>query len=230
MRDTFPSVEYIGFAVAFSVMIIADLVGNSLVILVITRNPNMRTSMNYVLVNLAIADILVAIFMGMNFVVTPAFVQPDGTIGRCLCKFLTGGTSAWTAAVASVYSLVAVAFEVYNAAFNRFRSPTVAKGKSLRRKLCLIWLIALLWGLPLYISVTYVDELKTCAEQWSHPIMPLLYSLGWIIVAGVIPMTVMGVLYFKVMRAHEGRFFGIQCVNSNVSGRTSITEKARKQL
>lgn len=125
---------------------------------------------------------------------------------------------------------MAVALEVYNAAFNRFRSPTVAKGKSLRRKLCLIWLIALLWGLPLYISVTYVDELKTCAEQWSHPIMPLLYSLGWIIVAGVIPMTVMGVLYFKVMRAHERRFFGIQCVNSNVTGRTSITKTASQQF
>ena len=157
-------------------------------------------------------------------------MQPDGTIGRCLCKFLTGGTSAWTAAVASVYSLAAVAFEVYNATFNPFRSLTVAKGKSLRRKLCLIWLIALLWGLPLYISVTYVDELKTCAEQWSHPIMPMLYSFGWIMVAGVIPMTVMSVLYFKVVRAHVQCFFGIQYVNSYVSVRTSITNKSQPEV
>ena len=175
-----------------------DLVGNMLVILVITCNKNMRTTMNYVLVNLALADILVAIFMGIKFVAGPTFVHPDGLTGRYLCTFITGGTTAWTAAVASIYSLVAIAVEAYYATFHPFKRRIVSGG-NLCRNIFLIWLIAVLWGLPLYLSVTYVDELKTCAEQWSRFVLPKIYSFGWIIVAGVIPITGMSVLYFKVV-------------------------------
>ena len=119
--------------------------------------------------------------------------------GRYLCTFITGGTTAWTAAVASIYSLVAIANEAYHAAFHPFKRR-VASSINLRRSVFLIWLVALLWGLPLYLSVTYVDDLKACAEEWPHPILPKIYSFGWIIVAGVIPISVMSVLYFKVSR------------------------------
>lgn len=191
------SSEYIGFAVAFSFMIMTDLLGNTLVILVILKNKNMKTAMNYVLINLAIADILVAIFMGIKFVIGPTFTHPEGQAGEYLCRFITGGTTAWTAAVASIYSLVAIAIEVFNATFQPFRKR-VGKGRSLQATTVIIWIIAVLWGLPLYLSVTYNDEIKLCAEKWPHPILPKIYSFGWIVVAGVIPIAVMGVIYFKV--------------------------------
>lgn len=191
------SPEYIGFATAFSLMIMTDLIGNTLVILVIINNKNMRTAMNYVLVNLAIADILVAIFMGIKFVIAPTLVHPDGITGRYLCKFITGGTTAWTAAIASIYSLVAIAVEAYHAAYHPFKRRS-GRAKNLHRTVILIWAVALFWGLPLYLSVTYEDKIKTCAEQWPYSILPIIYSLGWIIVGGVIPIAVMSVLYFKV--------------------------------
>ena len=192
------SSEYIGFATLFSVLIMTDLIGNTLVILVITTNKNMRTSMNYVLVNLAIADILVAIFMGVKFVITPTFVHPYGITGQYLCKFITGGTTAWTAAVASIYSLVGISIEAHQVAFHPVKRR-VGPGRSLYKTLVLIWLVALLWGLPLYLSVTYMENLGTCAEQWPHPILPKIYSFGWIIVAGVFPIATMSILYFKVI-------------------------------
>lgn len=191
------TLEYIGFATAFSLMIIADLVGNTLVIVVIINNKNMRTAMNYVLVNLAIADMLVAIFMGVKFVIVPTLVHPEGKTGRYLCKFVTGGTTAWTAAIASIYSLVAIAVEAYHAAYHPFKRRP-GRAKNLHRTVILIWAVALLWGLPLYLSVTYVDTIKACQEQWSYSILPIIYSFGWIIVAGIVPIAVMSVLYFKV--------------------------------
>jgi len=193
------TLEYIGFATAFSIMIIADLVGNTLVIVVIINNKNMRTAMNYVLVNLAIADILVAVFMGVKFVIVPTLVHPEGKTGRYLCKFVTGGTTAWTAAIASIYSLVAIAVEAYHAAYHPFKRHS-GRAKNLRRTVILIWAVALLWGLPLYLSVTYVDTIKACQEQWSYSILPIIYSFGWIIVAGIVPIAVMSVLYFKIIR------------------------------
>ncbi|KAJ7340338.1 hypothetical protein OS493_003078 [Desmophyllum pertusum] len=197
--STSVSPEYIGFATAFSFMIMTDLVGNTLVILVIMTNRNMRTSINYVLVNLAVADITVAIFMGIKFVIGPTFIHPDGITGRYLCKFITGGTTAWMAAVASIYTLVAIAVEAYHATYRPFKRRS-GTAKNIGRTVFLIWLIALFWGLPLYLSVTYEDKIKTCAEHWPYPILPKMYSFGWIIVAGVIPIAVMCVLYFKVVR------------------------------
>lgn len=178
-------------------MILADLFGNTLVIIVIINNKNIRTTMNYVLVNLAIADILVAIFMGIKFVIAPTFVHPGGKTGWYLCKFVTGGTTAWTAAIASIYSLVAIAVEAYHAAYHPFKRRS-GRAKNLHRTVFLIWAVALFWGLPLYLSVTYVDTIKTCAEQWPYSILPIIYSFGWIVVAGIIPIAVMSVLYFKV--------------------------------
>lgn len=193
------TLEYIGFATVFSLLILADLIGNTLVIIVIINNKNMKTAMNYVLVNLAIADILVAIFMGIKFVIVPTFVHPEGKTGWFLCKFVTGGTTAWTAAVASIYSLVAIAVEAYHAAYHPFKRRS-GRAKNLHRTIILIWAVALFWGLPLYLSVTYVDTISTCAEQWPYSILPKIYSFGWIIVAGIVPIAVMSVLYFKIVR------------------------------
>ena len=65
------------------------------------------------LVNLAFADIMVALFIAPQFVLIHTFQHPDGVVGSFLCKFLTGGNLMWTGVTASAFSLVAIAFERY---------------------------------------------------------------------------------------------------------------------
>lgn len=67
---------YTGFSALFSTMMIVNLVGNTLVILVVLRNRSMKTPTNYLLVNLASADMVVAIFIGIQFIATPTFTHP----------------------------------------------------------------------------------------------------------------------------------------------------------
>ena len=67
------SVENIYLIVAFVIMAIMDLVGNTLVILVIRLNKSMRTPMNTLLLNLAVADMVVAVFVTIQFVIGPTF-------------------------------------------------------------------------------------------------------------------------------------------------------------
>lgn len=50
------------YCVAYSIVFIVGLIGNSFVIAVVLRAPRMRTVTNYFIVNLALADILVIIF------------------------------------------------------------------------------------------------------------------------------------------------------------------------
>ena len=105
------SVEYICLNVAFFIMVLMDLAGNTLVILVIRLNKSMRTPMNMLLLNLAVADMVVAVFVAIQFVIGPTFEHPSGTTGLWLCKFITGGTMTWSAAAVSVGNLVAISIE-----------------------------------------------------------------------------------------------------------------------
>ena len=105
------SVENICLIVAFVIMAIMDLVGNTLVILVIRLNKSMRTPMNTLLLNLAVADMVVAVFVTVQFVIGPTFEHPSGTTGLLLCKLITGGPMSWSAAAVSVFTLVVISIE-----------------------------------------------------------------------------------------------------------------------
>ena len=75
-----------------------------------------RTPINYLLVNLAVADILYATFIAPKVVFKLTNVNhPDGVTGTVLCKLLTDGNVAWTGSASSFVTLVAIAIERYYA-------------------------------------------------------------------------------------------------------------------
>ena len=90
-----------------------------------------RTPFNYLLVNLAVANALFATFVTPQtfFKITPT--HPGGTFGTVLCKLLTDGGLAWTAATSSVVTLVAIAAERYFTVIY----PAGNVGKLTKRKL-----------------------------------------------------------------------------------------------
>lgn len=71
--------------------------------------------MNYLLVNLAVADILFAAFIAPSVVLRLKLNHPDGVTGTMFCKFLTGGNVAWVGGIASVLTLLAIAIERFYA-------------------------------------------------------------------------------------------------------------------
>jgi len=90
-----------------------------------------RTPINYLLVNLAVADMVVATFFAPMHIFVHTFTHPDGFIGTLLCKFLTGGAFAWTGGASSVFTLVAISVERYYAV----NYPHGNKGKLTHNKL-----------------------------------------------------------------------------------------------
>ncbi len=88
--------------------------------------------MNYLLVNLAVADILYAAFIASEVILRLTTTHPEGTAGKVLCKLiLIGGTVAWIGAVSSIITLVAIAIERYYAVVY----PLGNKGKLTKGKL-----------------------------------------------------------------------------------------------
>ena len=90
-----------------------------------------RIPINFLLVNLAIADALYATFVTPETFLKITPTHPGGTIGTVLCKLVTGGWLAWIAATSSVITLVAIAAERYFAVIY----PAGNVGKLTKRKL-----------------------------------------------------------------------------------------------
>ena len=190
---------YVSFAVLFSLMATADIVGNTLVILVVFKNKSMKTPVNYLLVNLAAGDILVGVFFGIQFIITPVIKHPGGSTGDILCKLVTGGVPGWVGAVASIFTLVAIAIERYYAVI----FPHRRRGKLTTTKLLIFavvsWIIAFLWaGVGFFITV-FNHEINACVHSWSKGIYANIYTVGWTVVAGIIPLSIMGFLYSRVI-------------------------------
>lgn len=72
-----------------------------------------RTPINYLLVNLAIADVMYAAFIAAEVILRIAIIHPDGLAGTVLCKLVTAAIFAWIGAISSMVTLLVIAFERY---------------------------------------------------------------------------------------------------------------------
>ena len=94
-----------------------------------------RIPINYLLLNMAVADILYSTFLVPELISTHSPSHPQGLVGRILCSLLTKGNLAWLGAGSSIFSLVAIAAERYYAV----TYPLENKGKltSCKLKVCI---------------------------------------------------------------------------------------------
>ncbi|XP_031560982.1 allatostatin-A receptor-like [Actinia tenebrosa] len=129
-----PDTEEVIFVVLFSVVLVFNIAGNSLVIYIITNERGMKTSTNYLLLNLAVADLLFGIFFAPEYIFLPFFRHsvPDGILGEWWCKLLLESSIAWMASKASIFTMICLSVERYFAVcrphtFSQRFSPKIVK-------------------------------------------------------------------------------------------------------
>ena len=187
------------FTVALSILVLISLVGNTLVILTVLINKPMQTTLNYLLVNLAVADMMFALFIGIEYVVTPFVTHPEGNTGQYLCKFVTGGTIAWVGGAVSILCLVYIAVERYFAIIHPLRQ----RGRFTRRRLkvfiALGWTFAISLNIPGFLRTRYYQpDLRLCIPDGSLNDIDI-NSLVWMVFAGIVPVSIMVYLYSRVV-------------------------------
>ena len=189
----------IGITAAFCFLVIADLVGNSLVCAVVLRNRVMRTPMNYLLVNLAAADMTVAVFIAARYIFTLIFAHPKGRAGDVVCQVITGEAFVWVGALASTFSLVCIALERYLAIKFPYDDRKRVTTTKLKRIVVLSWVLAVSWNMPLFIYARYDPISEFCLFQWPAANFAQVHSPLGAIVYGVLPITIMIYLYSKLV-------------------------------
>ncbi|XP_010223563.1 PREDICTED: substance-K receptor [Tinamus guttatus] len=182
------------WAITYSLIVVASLVGNVTVIWIILAHRRMRTATNYFIVNLALADVLMAAFNTIfNFVYASHNVW---YFGEEFCRFQN-----WfpvTAMFVSIYSMTAIAAERYVAIIHPFK-PRLSAG-STRVIIALIWLVAFGLAFPqcFYAEILTDNGTTKCVVVWPDDIgwkHQLTYHLVVIVLIYLLPLMVMFVAY-----------------------------------
>lgn len=189
----------LGLTVVFSVIIVINLVGNGFVCLVVLRYRRMRAPINYLLVNLAVSDMMVAFAIAPQYVIKWAFHHPNGTAGDYICKFITGGNFIWIGGVASAFSLVVIAVERYFAIVSPLSDRRRLTTCGLTAVLAAGWSFALMYNLPLFFVIKHKNGVNHCREQWPNKTLAEVFTIACLFAYGVIPISIMACLYSRVL-------------------------------
>lgn len=192
---------------AFCLFALVDILGNTMVCLVILKTRFKlqftlgRTAMDYLLVNLAISDILLAVFVLPRYVFNHAFQHPKGIEGDFLCRFLSGGALIWVGGAASVFSLLLIAVDRFCAVVYPHRHDRRISIEKLPFLLTSCWIFTILLNLPLFLVMKYDESQDFCVENWPENFLPRAYGILWLLYGGALPIPIMGYLYIRIVRA-----------------------------
>lgn len=189
----------------FALLVVIDIFGNVIVCIVILKKrfriqyTQGKSSMDYLLVNLAVSDILFAAFVIPRYILSHAYHHPGDLIGDVLCKVVTGGSFIWVGGAASVFSLLLIAIDRYNAVIYPHSLQQRISLKILPFLLITCWVTSVILCMPLFFVMKYNPQKDFCIEEWSKSVLPKVYGIVWLLYGGV-PILVMGYLYIKIIR------------------------------
>ena len=209
-----PEALKVGATVAYSLILVVSLVGNSLIVLIVYKTPTLRKPINMLIANMAMSDLLYPIFL---YPVRLAYLHAGswligGTLGQALCKihpFL-----AEISMVVSIQSLVLISVDRYAAVVVPLRSPLISR-KVCRCLIVGTWILAVLFCWPYLFNFNLVEyqEEKWCENQWEVIFGENsafgIYILSAFIFFYYIPFVVLVILYSIILiklkkQAHPG--------------------------
>lgn len=221
---------FIPLSIFFSFVIIASLVGNSLVCLVIQRKRSMRTVVNIFLLNLAIIQIIICVL------IIPAnlikFVHRS--------RWVLGSTMCYVVFFVQCITMYQSSFILMSIAFDRYRVIVLPLRKRISRKTCYI-MLGVSWSVAaiiasiqtLAVRTESLDSIavfmsrnvsqKTCSLVYPHHLATYLYALIFV-TQYFIPLLVMVTLYSKIVIVLRS------CIEHGASLSGRLRDRSKKKV
>ena len=188
------------FTSAMSFTFLVSLMGNFLVIYVITKHRSMRTSTNCLIMNLAICDLLITVLH------TPLFINNligdswfGGTLGNVTCKLIHSVTSLLL--FCSIFNLVVIAIDRFLAVTLPFKYKLSSK-RVVKVGIPAMWLISASLSVEAALTVKviyYGDEKKPkCGPGRSSEEQYL--SLSCLVVSFIVLIVLYSIICYRLWR------------------------------
>lgn len=199
-RVSFGVVDYV-LIPAYVFVIIIGFGGNTLVLLVVKRKRSMHTTTNYLLSNIAAADLLTLLWCipGLVLMYTP---HPHGILGDFLCKFITMHHVAGITLLVSGITLTVLAIERYKALFYPMALRLTLTRKNVKYPIVGIWVFSIAYVVPLFVGETFNQKLNTCEILWPAEDQALASIIYWGILAciALIAFVIILFCYFNIIK------------------------------
>ena len=219
---TMQRIAEIAVKFAISVLTAINLFGNTLVIMAVFKHRAMQSPMNYLLANLALADMLFGIFIIPLRLLSQEFSHPEGWVGELLCKVITHGNFAWIGSTASILTLMLIAWERYHAILHPHNAGWRLTKQKLRKMLVSTWVASCIFLVPETWSLRFDAEKQSCIYDFP-PWMLRLDAVLWLSLVGVLPLIFMAICYGCIVR----KLWFSQKTTENESRRTLLQSRKR---
>lgn len=213
--DTRSNAAIVVQAASMVVIMFVTLGGNLLILAAIYIDKTLQTITNVFIINLACADMLLAI-IGMPFTLASSITY-DWIFGDTWCK--VNGMANSLFCVASILTLAAVSIDRYFAILYPFKYVTWITRKVAAGMILYIWFHALLIAcLPLtsWTRYTFIRSESICTVQWEYSIT---YTVFLFSVCFFLPLGVMMFTYFRIFRTAKIQSRKIVPVTGEISGK-----------
>ncbi|KAL4239253.1 alpha1-adrenergic receptor [Mactra antiquata] len=168
-QHSVPLYEIVLKSYLYAMIIFFSLVGNLLIIVVVLRHKSMRTTTNYYIVNLAVADILVTVFCTWVHLVNN-LNNNNWVLGSFFCKFNT--FSQVLCLVASVLSLTLIAYDRFFGIV--FALKAHMSHRKARFSIGIIWICSCIIAAPLlWYREMKEREWMDYTERWCDDTWPI---------------------------------------------------------
>lgn len=212
---------------AYSMIILFGVIGNSLVIYVVYKFKNLRTVTNFFIVNLAVADLLVnTLCLPFTLVYT---LYGEWKFGQVLCFMLP--CAQGMAVHVSTITMNVIALD-------RHRSIVYHMETKMSKDMCAVvivitWAVSALLGSPLAIFREYGtfdlspdESIQVCTENWPGSSMNgSIYSISALLVQYGLPLVINCVAYIRIWNKMKNH---MTCVGRN--DRQQRRKKTTKML
>ena len=214
------SMENVPLMTSYIILSLVGVGGNSLMITLVRRNRNLRSTTNILLAFVAVADLISLIFF-VPFAFFLVFPLPGGVLGSVFCwVFARGNVPSLTVAV-SITTLALLAIE-------RFHALVKPLNNKLRiaRENVIFWIFGILVyavGLiiPLFIFTVFDKREKTCFHDFGKNGRRIYFSIFGFGVA-----LALAVICFCYCQIIKGFYFGCQkiCASEELQHKRKVVK------
>ena len=198
-----PTEKRIGTIFALCLIVLVALVGNTVIGIIVYKTKTMRKTINFLIVNMAMSDLLIPIFW------IPRDVQRlyinswliGGPLGQALCKLVAFLPPVCL--VVSIQSLVLIAVDRFGAVVFPLRSPLISS------KLCSFFILAT-WIIAMAVYSPYLFAYKlveypgglVCGLRWKEVFGEsssfVHYAVTMLTIFYLIPLVLIAILYIII--------------------------------
>ncbi|KAM9041223.1 melatonin-related receptor [Megaptera novaeangliae] len=192
-QPDYPPALIIFMFCAMVITIVVDLIGNSMVILAVSKNKKLRNSGNIFVVSLSVADMLVAVYPYPLMLHAMAIGGWDLSQLQCqMVGFITG-----LSVVGSIFNIVAIAINRYCYICHSLQYERIFSVRNTCIYLVVTWIMTVLAVLPnMYVgTIEYDPRTYTCIFNYlNNP----AFAVTIVCIHFVLPLLIVGFCYVRI--------------------------------